>query len=266
MKTSLKQFCKKISKNKNRIIAFSFFFLISFFLFTHTLVNAQPVDSIIGEFLTEQSNYADLINLVIVLTLLAFLPAIILTVTVFPRILIVLSFTRNGIGTQQTPPNQVLIGIALILTFFIMSPVIDQIVEEAYNPLMAGEIESEQAFDNAIEPLREFMFSHARSEPDSVNFFLQLSGVEEYPETLEDMPTPVLMMSFITSELKKAFTMGFIIFIPFIVVDMIVASVLMSMGMMMIPPTTISLPFKILLFVLVDGWTLVFRTLVSSVM
>ncbi len=261
----LRKSLRKILINKGKIVVFTVLFLVSLFLFTHALVNAQPTDSIIGDFLADQNNYADLINLVVVLTLLAFLPAIILSVTVFPRILIVLSFTRNGIGTQQTPPNQVLIGIALILTFFIMSPVIDQVIEEAYNPLMAGEIESEIAFNNAIEPMKEFMFNHARSEPDSINFFLQLSGAEDVPETLEEMPTAVLMMSFITSELKKAFTMGFIIFIPFIVVDMIVASVLMSMGMMMIPPTTISLPFKILLFVLVDGWTLVFRTLVSSV-
>ncbi len=226
---------------------------------------AQPGDSIIGDFLSEENNYADILNLIVVLTLLAFVPAIILTATVFPRILIVLSFTRNGIGTQQTPPNQVLIGIALILTLLIMTPVINQVVETAYDPFMAGEIEQDVAFENALAPMKEFMFNHARTEPDTINFFLQLSEVETVPESVDDMPTPALMMSFITSELKKAFTMGFIIFIPFIVVDMIVASVLMSMGMMMIPPTTISLPFKILLFVLVDGWTLIFETLVSTI-
>lgn len=229
------------------------------------MATAQPTDSIIGDFLSEQNNYADIINLIVVLTLLALVPAIILTITVFPRILIVLSFTRNGIGTQQTPPNQVLIGISLILTLLIMSPIINQIIETAYDPFMAGEIEQKEAFDNAMTPMKEFMFNHAKTEPDTINFFLQLSDVEEVPESIEDIPIPALMMSFITSELKKAFIMGFVIFIPFIVVDMIVASVLMSMGMMMIPPTTISLPFKILLFVLVDGWTLLFQTLVNSI-
>jgi len=260
----LKQFYLNIQKNKIKVLATSLVIVICLILITNTAL-AQPVDSIVGDFLGEQDNYADIINLIVVLTLLAFVPAIILTITVFPRILIVLSFTRNGIGTQQTPPNQVLIGIALILTFLIMTPVIDQVIDTAYDPFMAGEIEQDIAFDNALKPMKEFMFSHARTEPDTINFFLRLSQIEEVPENVSDMPMPALMMSFITSELKKAFTMGFIIFIPFIVVDMIVASVLMSMGMMMIPPTTISLPFKILLFVLVDGWTLIFETLVTSI-
>jgi len=264
MKMFLKQFYLNIQKNKIKVLATSLVIVICLILITNTAL-AQPVDSIVGDFLGEQDNYADIINLIVVLTLLAFVPAIILTITVFPRILIVLSFTRNGIGTQQTPPNQVLIGIALILTFLIMTPVIDQVIDTAYDPFMAGEIEQDIAFDNALKPMKEFMFSHARTEPDTINFFLRLSQIEEVPENVSDMPMPALMMSFITSELKKAFTMGFIIFIPFIVVDMIVASVLMSMGMMMIPPTTISLPFKILLFVLVDGWTLIFETLVTSI-
>jgi flagellar biosynthetic protein FliP len=264
MKMFLKQFYLNIQKNKIKVLATSLVIVICLILITNTAL-AQPVDSIVGDFLGEQDNYADIINLIVVLTLLAFVPAIILTITVFPRILIVLSFTRNGIGTQQTPPNQVLIGIALILTFLIMTPVIDQVIDTAYDPFMAGEIEQDIAFDNALKPMKEFMFSHARTEPDTINFFLRLSQIEEVPGNVNDMPMPALMMSFITSELKKAFTMGFIIFIPFIVVDMIVASVLMSMGMMMIPPTTISLPFKILLFVLVDGWTLIFETLVTSI-
>jgi flagellar biosynthetic protein FliP len=234
----LKQFYLNIQKNKIKVLATSLVIVICLILITNTAL-AQPVDSIVGDFLGEQDNYADIINLIVVLTLLAFVPAIILTITVFPRILIVLSFTRNGIGTQQTPPNQVLIGIALILTFLIMTPVIDQVIDTAYDPFMAGEIEQDIAFDNALKPMKEFMFSHARTEPDTINFFLRLSQIEEVPENVNDMPMPALMMSFITSELKKAFTMGFIIFIPFIVVDMIVASVLMSMGMMMIPPTTI---------------------------
>jgi flagellar biosynthetic protein FliP len=167
-------------------------------------------------------------------------------------------------GTQQMPPNQVMIAIALILTFFIMTPTFTVVANDAYQPYMAGEISTEEAYERAINPMKEFMFSQSRTEPKSINFFMELYGMEENPENLEEMPLVVVMMSFITSELKKAFIMGFVLYVPFIVVDMIVASVLMAMGMMMIPPVTISLPFKILLFVLVDGWTLLFETLVKS--
>jgi flagellar biosynthetic protein FliP len=145
-----------------------------------------------------------------------------------------------------------------------MTPTFTVVANDAYQPYMAGEISTEEAYERAINPMKEFMFSQSRTEPKSINFFMELYGMEENPENLEEMPLVVVMMSFITSELKKAFIMGFVLYVPFIVVDMIVASVLMAMGMMMIPPVTISLPFKILLFVLVDGWTLLFETLVKS--
>jgi len=259
-KTSV-NFLKNTTKIQIRNLILIFFFIIIIqSLFTSNLVEA----SVVEDFIENEENTSDVIRLVVVLTLLTFIPAIIMTVTTFPRIIIVLSFTRNAMGTQQMPPNQVLIGIALILTFFIMAPTFTVIAAQAYQPYMDGDIGTEEAYDRAITPLKEFMFGQARTEPNSINFFMELYGMEENPESLEDMPTVVVMMSFITSELKKAFIMGFILYVPFIVVDMIVASVLMSMGMMMIPPITISLPFKILLFVLVDGWTLLFETLVRS--
>lgn len=247
-------------KKIRRTIIVSFLFgLISL-----TFSKAYGAESVVDSYLNGGNNTSDIVRLIVVLTMLSFIPAIIMTLTAFPRIIIVLSFTRNAMGTQQMPPNQVLIGIALVLTFFIMSPMITEIADEAYTPYMAGEIGTDEAYKNAERPLKTFMFNQAKTEPKGLNFFMDLYGMSETPETLEDMPMVVVMMSFITSELKKAFIMGFILYVPFIVVDMITASVLMSMGMMMIPPVTISLPFKILLFVLVDGWTLLFETLVKG--
>jgi flagellar biosynthetic protein FliP len=231
---------------------------------TMSFNKAYGAESVIDGYLNGGNNTSDIVRLIVVLTLLSFIPAIIMTLTAFPRIIIVLSFARNAMGTQQMPPNQVLIGIALVLTFFIMSPVVTEVIDEAYTPYMEGEIGTEEAYESATRPLKEFMFNQAKTEPKGMNFFMDLYGMTELPESLDDMPMVVVMMSFITSELKKAFIMGFILYVPFIVVDMITASVLMSMGMMMIPPVTISLPFKILLFVLVDGWTLLFETLVKG--
>ena len=171
--------------------------------------------------------------------------------TSFTRIIIVLHFVRAAIGTQTVPPNQVLIGLALFLTLFIMSPVFTQINENALKPLDAGEITQEQAFEAGMEPIREFMFKQTQAK--DINTFCDIAGVTY--ETQDDISN---------SELRQAFIIGFVIYIPFIVIDMVVASVLMSMGMMMLPPTTISLPFKILLFVLADGWNLVIRELVET--
>lgn len=238
--------------------------IIGFILLRSSCSLAYGSGNIVEDYLIGGDNTADMVRLIVVLTLLAFIPTIIMTATAFPRIIIVLSFTRNAMGTQQMPPNQVMIAIALILTFFIMTPTFTVVANDAYQPYMAGEISTEEAYERAINPMKEFMFSQSRTEPKSINFFMELYGMEENPENLEEMPLVVVMMSFITSELKKAFIMGFVLYVPFIVVDMIVASVLMAMGMMMIPPVTISLPFKILLFVLVDGWTLLFETLVKS--
>lgn len=221
-------------------------------------------ESVVNDFLSGGEETTDVVRVLVILTILTVLPSIIMTVTAFPRIIIVMSFTRSAMGTQQMPPNQILIGIALILTFFVMSPIVTTIKDVAYDPYMAGDLDSTEAYEAALEPIREFMFEQSKTEPESINFFLSLYGIEEAPENLDEIPTVVLMMSFITSELKKAFIMGFLLYIPFIVVDMIVSSVLMSMGMMMMPPAMISLPFKILLFILVDGWNLLFKTLILS--
>jgi flagellar biosynthetic protein FliP len=206
------------------------------------------------------------INVLLLLTVLTLLPSILIMLTGFTRIIIVLSLVRNGMGVQQMPPNQVLIGLALFLTFFIMSPIVEEIRVTAYEPYVAEEIDGEEAVDLAMRPIREFMFKNTNNA-DMV-YFLNVSSASSDEEltlaTYDDIPTSALIPAFITSEIKEGFRIGFYIYIPFIVVDMIVASTLMAMGMMMLPPVVISLPFKILLFVLVDGWTLTMQTLVSS--
>jgi flagellar biosynthetic protein FliP len=203
------------------------------------------------------------VKILMMLTILALAPSILIMMTSFTRIIIVLSFTRQALGTQQMPPNQVLIGLALFLTLFVMNPVITRINNEAYQPLIEGKITQEVAMKNAEAPIREFMLKNINKNNKDVNLFLELSG-QESPKDYDDIPMTTLIPAFITSELKTAFQMGFFIFIPFIVIDMVVASTLMSMGMMMLPPSMISLPFKILLFVLVDGWGLTIKTLVTS--
>jgi len=201
------------------------------------------------------------VQLLVLLTLLALVPTILIMMTGFTRIIIVLSFVRNALGLQQMPPNQVLIGLALILNFFFMSPVIDQIQEKAYKPYIDKQITQNQAIDAAMTPMRDFMFRQTYKK--DMELFMNMASIQTVP-TLDDIPTRILIPAFVTSEIKRAFQIGFFIFIPFLVIDMIVASSLMSMGMMMLPPTVISLPFKILLFVLVDGWSLVIKTLFAS--
>ena len=201
------------------------------------------------------------LRILIILTLISFLPAALIMLTSFTRIIIVMHFTRAALGTQTSPPNQVLIGIAIFLTIFIMGPIFTDINENAIKPLDEGVITTEEALEIAMEPLREFMYAQTQSKDVSV--FMEISG-NEWDGTPADVPTSVLIPSFIISELRTAFIIGFLIYIPFIVIDMVVASVLMSMGMMMLPPTTISMPFKILLFVLADGWNLVIVNLVKT--
>ncbi len=201
------------------------------------------------------------LRILITLTLIAIAPILIILLTSFTRIIIVLHFTRNALNTTSAPPNQVIIGLALFLTFFIMNPVITQIRTEAIEPLDAGQITQEEALDAAMDPLREFMYRETQKK--DVEMFMQISGTE-WTGSLEDIPNSVLIPSFIVSELRTAFIIGFLIYIPFIVIDMVVASALMSMGMMMLPPTTISMPFKILLFVLADGWNLIIGNLVRT--
>lgn len=200
------------------------------------------------------------IRILLVLTILSLAPSILIMMTSFTRIIIVLHFLRSAIGTQTTPPNQILIGLALFLTFFIMQPIFSNINENAIKPFDAGEITQEQAIEIGSEPLREFMFGQTQIK--DLDLFIGISG-NTY-EAYRDVPFTILIPSFIISELRTAFIIGFLIYIPFIVIDMVVASVLMSMGMMMLPPTTISLPFKILLFILADGWNLVIGNLVKT--
>ncbi|MBQ3036166.1 MAG: flagellar type III secretion system pore protein FliP [Lachnospiraceae bacterium] len=201
------------------------------------------------------------LRILIILTLISFLPAALIMLTSFTRIIIVMHFTRAALGTQTAPPNQVLIGIAIFLTIFIMGPIFTEINENAIKPLDEGLITTEEALEIGMEPLREFMYAQTQSKDVSV--FMEISG-NEWDGTPEGVPTSVLIPSFIVSELRTSFIIGFLIYIPFIVIDMVVASVLMSMGMMMLPPTTISMPFKILLFVLADGWNLVIVNLVKT--
>ncbi len=201
------------------------------------------------------------VQLLLIITVLSLAPAILVLMTSFTRIVVVLSFVRNALGTQQLPPTQVIIGLSLFLTYFVMAPTFTQLNNEALQPYMANEITQEQALEKAEQPLRNFMFKQTREK--DLELFVSMSKIER-PQTYSDIPTHVLIPSFVISELKTAFQMGFAIFIPFMIIDMIVASTLMSMGMMMMPPMMISLPFKILLFVLVDGWSLVVKSLVTS--
>ncbi len=201
------------------------------------------------------------LRIVILMTVISLLPALLMTLTCFARIAIVLGFLRQALGTNQAPANQILLGLALFLTLVIMAPVLSRINGEALQPLLAGEINERQALHAAEEPLKTFMLGQTREK--DIALLLELTG-REAPETPQDLPMLVVVPSFVISELKTAFQMGFVLFIPFLIIDMVVASVLMSMGMMMLPPVLISLPFKILLFVLVDGWWLVVRSLVAS--
>jgi flagellar biosynthesis protein FliP len=206
----------------------------------------------------DTSNAVQILILVAGLTLV---PAMLFCVTGFTRILIVLGFIRSGLGTQSAPPNQVLVGIAVFLTIFVMAPTFGVIKKTAYEPLQAGKITQEQALQRAQVPMREFMFKQT-SDKD-LALFVKLAKMPP-PKTRADVPTYVLIPAFIISELKTAFQIGFLIFLPFLVIDLVVSTTLMSMGMMMLPPVFISLPFKILLFVLVDGWNLVTQSLVQS--
>ena len=201
------------------------------------------------------------VQLLLMIGALSLVPAALFTLTGFTRILIVLSFIRTGLGTPTAPPNQVLVGIALFLTIFVMAPTFSQGKKDAFDPLQKGQITQTVALKRAEKPMREFMFDQTRTK--DIALFAGLAKLER-PKTRADIPTHVLIPAFVISELKTAFQIGFLIFLPFLIIDLVVASTLMSMGMMMLPPIFISLPFKILLFVLVDGWNLVTRSLVES--
>lgn len=207
--------------------------------------------------------YVDNIKLLLLLTSLTFIPSIILLMTSFTRIIVVLGFVRNALSTQQSPPNQVLIATALFLTFFIMAPVYNQVNSKAIQPYLNGEISQEKAIEIGSKPIKDFMLNQTREK--DIALFYNAAKMDK-PDDRYAVPFNVLIPAFVISELKTAFQMGFLIFIPFIVIDMVVASVLMSMGMFMLPPVTISLPFKIMLFVLADGWHLVIKSLIESFM
>lgn len=206
-------------------------------------------------------NVSTSVKLLLLLTVLSLGPSILILMTSFTRIIVVLSFVRTSLGTQQMPPNQVLIGLALFLTFFVMAPTFSQVNDQALTPLFNEEINLEEAYNRAAVPFKEFMSEHTRQK--DLELFLNYSGADR-PETIKDIPLTALVPAFAISELKTAFQIGFMIFIPFLVIDMVVASILMSMGMMMLPPVMISLPFKILLFVLVDGWYLIVKSLLQT--
>ncbi len=201
------------------------------------------------------------LRILLTLTLIALAPTLLIMLTSFTRIIIVLHFTRAALNTQTAPPNQVLIGLALFLTYFIMQPTLTQVYEEAVVPLEEGTITQEEFFEAGVKPFREFMYK--QTQTGDVRMFLDISG-EEWDGTLDGIPLAVLVPSFIVGELRMAFIIGFVIYIPFIVIDMVVSSTLMSMGMMMLPPTTISMPFKILLFVLADGWNLIIMNTIGT--
>lgn len=201
------------------------------------------------------------VKLILLLTVLSIAPGILILMTSFTRIIIVLSFVRTSLATQQMPPNQVLIGLALFLTFFIMAPTFSEVNTQALQPLFQEEITLDEAYESASIPIKEFMSEHTRQK--DLALFMNYTNADP-PETVEDIPLTTLVPAFAISELKTAFQMGFMIFIPFLIIDMAVASILMSMGMMMLPPVMISLPFKILLFVLVDGWYLITYSLLQG--
>lgn len=200
-------------------------------------------------------------QILFLLTVLSLAPAIVVMMTSFTRLAVVFSMVRHALGTQSMPPNQILIGLALMLTFFIMSPVYEKINTEALKPYLAEEISQQDALKKALEPIREFMFKQTRKK--DLSLFMSISKSNK-PQNLDQIPTTVLVPSFVISELKTAFEIGFLIYIPFLVIDMVVASVLLSMGMMMLPPFMVSLPFKLMLFVLVDGWHLLVGSMVRS--
>jgi flagellar biosynthetic protein FliP len=207
------------------------------------------------------ADVVSVIRIVMILTVLTLAPAILIMMTSFTRIVVVLSFLRQSLGTQQMPPNQLIVGLALFLSFFVMAPTWKVISTEALEPYLNEQIDQKSAFEKAEKPIREFMFAQTREK--DLELFLSLSKSAK-PNNRDEVPTHVLIPAFVISELKTAFQIGFMLYLPFIVLDMVIASVLMAMGMMMLPPMMISLPFKILLFVLVDGWQLVVGSLVKS--
>lgn len=250
--------------------------LVAFLLFPAAVFAQEPVTTgpgdegvgmdLVGaaEAAVQPGNLSTSLTVLFLLTILTLAPAILVMMTSFTRIIVVFGFLRQAMATQQSPPNQVLVGLALFLTFFIMYPTWEQMNEEAIQPYINGEIATTQeALDLAVGPIRDFMFRQLGERPRDVALFIEIANLEP-PATRDDIPTHVLIPAFILNEMRIAFQLGFIIYIPFLIIDMVVASTLMAMGMMMLPPVFVSLPFKIILFVLADGWYLLVRSLVQS--
>lgn len=221
------------------------------------------LNDVLNAFEGYTGEYSDMVNLFILFTLLAIIPAMLILTTSFTRILVSLSFTRNALGTQQSPPNQIILALAFFLTLFVMRPVYTEVTEEAILPFLEGEISREESFERSEGPIKDFMLKHTARE--DLDLFVELSG-DARPENPEELSMLVVIPAFAISELRTAFSIGFLIFIPFLIIDMVVASILMSMGMFMLSPVMVSLPFKLLLFVMVDGWYLIVESLVKGFM
>lgn len=257
--------CKNTAKFKKRV---TILLGVFYWIITKNIIYANagntPVPYTFDFNIKPSANGAEVVNslqMLFILTIIALAPSILIMMTSFTRIIIVLHFTRSALSTQQTPPNQVLIGLALFLTFFIMSPVFNKVNEEALKPYSAGTLTQKEAIDKGMRPIRDFMFKQVNDK--DLSLFLKISKIDKI-KNYDDIPSRVLIPAFIISEIRAAFIIGFLIYIPFIVIDMVVASTLMAMGMMMLPPVMISLPFKILLFILADGWNLIIGELVGT--
>lgn len=246
-------------KNLTKIILFSLTFLFVSDLFAQSLTLPEIKLGMKGA--DDPKQVVGMLKILGILTVLTLAPAILIMMTSFTRVVIVLSFVRQALGTQQMPPNQLIVGLSLFITFFVMAPVFTKVNVEAIQPYLKNQVTQEVAFDKALYPFRKFMFNQTRES--DLALFVKMSKTER-PKTRADVSTTILIPAFIISELKTAFQIGFIIYLPFLVIDMITASVLMAMGMMMLPPVIISLPFKIMLFVFVDGWSLLVGSIVKS--
>ena len=242
--------------------------LLALIIFCPAFLHAQPATPLslpkVGISIGSSNNPGDIsttLQILLLITVLSLAPSLVIMTTAYLRIIIVFHFLKSALGTPQMPPSQLVAGIALFLTFFVMAPTWGKVNDQALKPLMNGKITAEQAYDRGIEPIREFMFRNVRNE--DLELFIGLANLKR-PNDQKDLPTYVVIPAFVLSELRAGFIIGFFLFIPFIMIDMIIASILMSMGMMMLPPTLISLPFKILLFILVDGWHLIVGSVVRS--
>ncbi len=237
---------------------------MNYWVLTNLMAVSPPVESTLKLDMTSANGQVQMtmpVQIMILLTLLTFLPAIIISLSSFTRIIIVFHFLRQALGTQEAPSNQILIGLALFLSFFIMNPTLTAIYNDAYEPWSKGEIDQAQALERGSQPLKQFMLRSTREK--DLQLFIEMSGGPK-PKGPDDLPMRAVMPAFMISEIKTAFQIGFVLFLPFLVIDMVVSSVLLSMGMMQLPPVMVSLPFKVLLFIMVDGWGLVVSSLVKS--